>query len=187
MRLVVGLRGLLRFMFLEGLVEHDLTGAVPRVPAWSLVSLPKALAAEDAARIVASCDRSTRVGRRDFAVLMLLARMALRGCEVARMHLDDLDWLAGEVIVRGKREYDERLPLPVDVGEAIADYLQHARPRSADRHVVLAAVAPFGPLSSGEGSIGRIVRNASDRAGLPRVGVHRLRHTVGGAEGRRAA
>jgi len=178
MRLVVGLRGLLRFLFLEGLVERDLTGAVPRVAAWSLVSLPKALAAGDAARIVASCDRSTRVGRRDFAVLMLLARMGLRGCEVTRMHLDDIDWHAGEVIVRGKREHDERLPLPVDVGEAIADYLQHVRPRSADRHVFLAAVAPFGPLSGGEGSIGRIVRNASDRAGLPRVGVHRLRHTV---------
>jgi len=128
MRLVVGLRGLLRFLFLEGHLDRDLKAAVPRVPAWSLVSLPKALPAGDAARIVASCDRGTAVGRRDLAVLMVLSRMGLRGCEVARITLGDVDWRAGEVIIRGKRDHDERLPLPVDVGDAIVDYLRHGRP-----------------------------------------------------------
>ena len=179
MRLVSSLRGLLRFLLVEGLVGEDLTAAVPRLPAWSLVALPKALPAEHAARIVASCDRSTAAGCRDYAILMLLARMGLRGCEIARLLLEDLDWRAGEVIVRGKRQYYERLPLPVDVGEALVDYLRHGRPESADRHVFLTAVRPFVPLKQEEyGVVGRIVLRASERAGLGRVGVHRLRHTV---------
>jgi integrase/recombinase XerD len=178
MRLVTSLRGLLRFLLVEGLVAEDLTGAVPRLPAWSLVSLPKPLPAEQTARIVASCDRSTAAGRRDFAILMLLARMGLRGCEITRLRLEDLDWRAGEVIVRGKRDYHERLPLPVDVGEALIDYLTHARPATADRHVFVTALRPFVPLNEEYGIVGRIVRRASERAGLGPVGVHRLRHTV---------
>ena len=130
MRLVSSLRGLLRFLLVEGLVSEDLSAAVPRLPAWSLVRLPKALPAEHAARIVASCDRSTAAGCRDYAILMLLSRMGLRGCEISRLLLEDLDWRAGEVIVRGKRDYHERLPLPVDVGDALVDYLRHVRPRS---------------------------------------------------------
>ena len=128
MRLVSSLRGLLRFLLVEGLVGEDLIAAVPRLPAWSLVALPKALPAEHAARIVASCDRSTAAGCRDYAILMMLSRMGLRGCEISRLLLEDLDWRAGEVIVRGKRQYYERLPLPVDVGEALVDYLRHGRP-----------------------------------------------------------
>ena len=178
MRLVTSLRGLLRFLLLEGLVTEDLRGAVPRLPAWSLVSLPKALPAEQAARIVASCDRSTAAGRRDFAILILLSRMGLRGCEIARLRLEDVDWRAGEVIVRGKRHYHERLPLPVDVGDALVDYLTHARPATADRHLFVTALRPFVPLNEEYGIVGRIVRRASERAGLGPVGVHRLRHTV---------
>jgi len=105
--------------------------------------------------------------------------MGLRGCEIARLVLEDVDWRAGEVIVRGKRDAMERLPLPVDVGEALVDYLAHGRPAVADRHVFLTAIRPFGPLKQAEyGIVGRIVARASDRAGLGRVGVHRLRHTV---------
>ena len=179
MRLVSSLRGLLRFLLVEGLVGEDLTAAVPRLPAWSLVALPKALTAEHADRILASCDRSTAAGCRDYAILMLLARMGLRGCEIARLLLEDLDWRAGEVIVRGKRQYYERLPLPVDVGGALVDYLRHGRPESADRHVFLTVVRPFVALKQEEyGVVGRIVLRASERAGLGRVGVHRLRHTV---------
>jgi integrase/recombinase XerD len=174
MRLVTSLRGLLRFLLVEGLIGEDLTGAVPRLPAWSLASLPKPLPAEQAARIVASCDRSTAAGRRDFAILMLLSRMGLRGCEVARLRLEDVDWRAGEMIVRGKRDYHERLPLSVDVGEALVDYLQHARPAVVDRHVFVTAIRPFVPLNVEYG----IVARASERAGLGPVGVHRLRHTV---------
>ncbi len=179
MRLVTSLRGLLRFLLIDGLVAEDLRDAVPRLPRWSLVPLPKALPAEQAARIVASCDRTMSAGRRDFAILMLLSRMGLRGCEIARLRLEDLDWRAGEVIVRGKRDAHERLPLPVDVGEALVDYLTHGRPAVADRHVFLTAIRPFGPLKQEEyGIVGRIVARASERAGLGHVGVHRLRHTV---------
>jgi integrase/recombinase XerD len=179
MRLVSCLRGLLRFLLVDGLIDEDLGAAVPRLPAWSLVRLHKALPAEDAARIVASCDRSTAAGRRDYAILMMLSRMGLRGCEIARMLLEDLDWRAGEVIVRGKRQYYERLPLPVDVGEALVDYLRHGRPESAERHVFLTAIRPFSALKQEEyGVVGRIVARASERAGLGHVGVHRLRHTV---------
>jgi integrase/recombinase XerD len=178
MRLVTSLRGLLRFLLVEGLIAEDLTGAVPRLPAWSLVSLPKPLPAEQAARIVASCDRSTPAGRRDFAILMLLARMGLRGCEIARLQLEDVDWRAGEMIVRGKRDYHERLPLPVDVGEALVDYLTHARPATADRHLFVTVLRPFMPLNEEYGIVGRIVARAGERAGLGSVGVHRLRHTV---------
>jgi len=179
MRLVTSLRGLLRFLLVDGLIAEDLRAAVPRLPRWSLVSLPKALPAEQAARILGSCDRSTAAGRRDFAILMLLSRMGLRGCEIARLVLEDVDWRAGEVIVRGKRDAMERLPLPVDVGEALVDYLAHGRPAVADRHVFLTAIRPFGPLKQEEyGIVGRIVARASDRAGLGRGGVHRLRHTV---------
>jgi len=179
MRLVTGLRGLLRFLVVEGLVDADLTAAVPRLPGWSLVRLPKALPAEQAARIVSSCDRSTPAGCRDYAILMILSRMGLRACEVARLLLEDLDWRAGEVIVRGKRQYYERLPLPVDVGEALVHYLRYGRPESTDRHVFLTAVRPFVPLKQEEyGAVGRIVWRASERAGLGGIGVHRLRHTV---------
>jgi site-specific recombinase XerD len=180
MRLVSSLRGLLRFLLVDGLVDDDLIAAVPRLPAWSLVRLPKALPAEHAARIVASCDRSTPAGCRDYAILMMLSRIGLRGCEISRLLLEDLDWRAGEVIVRGKREYHERLPLPVDVGDALVDYLRHVRPRpaSGDRHVFLTAVRPHVPLNEESRIVGQIVLRASKRAGLGRVGVHRLRHTV---------
>jgi len=178
MRLVTSLRGVLRFLLVEGLVAEDLTGAVPRLPAWSVVRLPKALPAEHAALIVASCDRSTTAGLRDFAILMLLTRLGVRGCEIARLRLEDVDWRAGEVIVRGKRDYHERLPLPVDVGDALVDYLTHARPATADRHVFVTAIRPFVPLNEEYGIVGRIVLRASERAGLGPVGVHRLRHTV---------
>ena len=125
--------------------------------------MPNALQAEHAARIVASCDRSTPAGCRDYAILMLLARLGLRGCEIARLLLEDLDWRAGEVIVRGKRQYYERLPLPVAVGEALVDCLRHGRPESADRHVFLTAARPFVSLKQEEyGVVGRIVLRASE-------------------------
>jgi site-specific recombinase XerD len=176
--LVTSLRGLLRFLFLEGRISGDLAGAVPGVAAWRCASLPKALPAEHVARLLASCDRSTPVGRRDFAILAMLSRLGLRACEVARLQLADIDWRAGELIVRGKQDRHERLPLPADVGDAIADYLRHGRPARRDPHLFLKARAPFGPLTGGDGAIGMLVRAACERAGLEPVGVHRLRHTV---------
>ena len=113
--LVSTLRGLLRFLFLEGLLSADLTGAVPKVASWRCASLPKALPSEDVARLLASCDRMTAVGRRDFAILLMLSRLGLRACEVAKLRLADIDWRAGELIVRGKQDRHERLPLPTAV------------------------------------------------------------------------
>jgi integrase/recombinase XerD len=176
--LVTSLRGLLRFLFLEGLISGDLSGAVPGVASWRCGSLPKALPVEHVVRLLAGRDRSTPVGRRDFAILAMLSRLGLRACEVARLQLSDIDWRAGELIVRGKQDRHERLPLPVDVGDAIADYLCHGRPGRRGSHLFLKARAPFGPLTGGDGAIGMLVRAACERAGLEPVGVHRLRHTV---------
>lgn len=176
--LVSTLRGLLRFLFLEGLMPVDLTGAVPKVASWRCASLPRALPADHVARMLASCDRTTVVGRRDFAILLMLSRLGVRACEVAKLQLADIDWRAGEVIVRGKGDRPERLPLPADVGEALVEYLRHGRPASGDPHLFLTARAPFRPLTGGAGAIGMLVREACKRAGLEPVGVHSLRHTV---------
>ena len=176
--LVTSLRGLLRFLFLEGRTPTDLSGAVPRVAAWRCASLPKALPAELVARLLASCDRTTAVGRRDFAILTMLSRLGVRACEVAKLELSDIDWRAGELIVRGKQDRHERLPLPADVGEALVDYLRHGRPARSDPHVFLKARAPFGPLTGGAGAIGQLVRTAYERIGVPPAGAHALRHTV---------
>jgi integrase/recombinase XerD len=176
--LVSWLRGLLRFLFLEGLIGSDLTGAVPGVAQWRAGSLPRAVSAEHVNRVLASCDRRTAVGCRDFAILTVLSRLGLRACEVARLELGDIDWRAGEVLVRGKQDRLERLPLPRDVGDALVDYLRHGRPDRRDSHLFLRARAPFGPLTGGDGAIGMLVRTAFQRAGLAPVGAHRLRHTV---------
>ena len=172
------LRGLLRFLFVEGLTPTDLTDAVPKVASWRCASLPKALGAEHGARLLASCDRTTAVGRRDFAILLMLSRLGMRACEVAQLRLSDIDWRAGEMIVRGKGDRHERLPVPTDVGEALVDDLRHGRPPTVDRHVFLKARAPFRPLTGGGGAIGMLVRTAYLRAGLEPAGVHALRHTV---------
>jgi integrase/recombinase XerD len=176
--LTTSLRGLLRFLYLEGLTSSDLTAAVPSVANWRGASLPNALPAEHVRRLLASCDRTTAVGRRDFAVLTLLSRLGVRAGEVAALELRDVDWRAGEIVIRGKGDRHERLPLPTDVGEALVDYLRHGRPGREDRHLFLRARAPFGPLTGGDGAIGMLVRAACRRAGLAPVGAHRLRHTV---------
>ena len=178
MGLVSNLRGLLRFLFLEGLMPADLTAAVPKVASWRCASLPRALPAEHVARLLVSCDRTTAVGRRDFAILVMLSRLGVRACEVAKLRLADIDWRAGELIVRGKQNRDERLPFPADVGDALVDYLRHSRPAWKDPHVFLTARAPFRPLTGGAGAIGQVVRSACQRSGLDPVGVHRLRHAL---------
>jgi site-specific recombinase XerD len=139
-------------------------------------SLPRALETEQVAALLAGCDRSTVMGRRDFAILTLLARLGLRGHEVAALRLDDVDWRAGELVVRGKARRLERLPLPRDVGQPLADYLRHGRPRCMCRSLFLRARAPQEPLSAA--GVRSVVHHACDRAGLPRVGAHRLRHGV---------
>jgi integrase/recombinase XerD len=174
---VVALRALLRFLHLEGVVDRSLAGAVPSVAGWWLSGLPKRLERGEVDALLASCDRSTVIGRRDLAILTVLARLGLRAGEVAALSLQDIDWRAGELIVCGKGNRSERLPLPHDVGEAIVDYLRDGRPASAlDRAVFVRVRAPHHRLSSG--GVTFVVRAAALRAGLGLVHAHRLRHTA---------
>jgi site-specific recombinase XerD len=170
------LRSLLRFLHATGATTTPLGAAVPGVAGWRGARLPAALNATQVTAMLESCDRSGVTGRRDFAVLTLLARLGLRVAEVAGLELDDLDWRRGEVVIRGKGRGESRLPLPVDVGEALAGYLI-VRPRVACRHVFLRRRAPLVGIAGGS-ITSSIVRSACRRAGLPSVGAHRLRHTV---------
>jgi len=174
--LTSGLRSLLSFLHLGGWVPVGLAAAVPSVAGWRLASLPRALQAADAERLLASCDRTTAVGRRDFAMLTLLWRLGLRSCEVAGLSLDDIDWRASELTIRGKGAVSERLPLPDDVGRALVDHLHTGRAGGGCREVFLRARAPQRAITAA--GVRSVVHHACDRAGLARVGAHRLRHTV---------
>jgi site-specific recombinase XerD len=170
------LRSFLRFLFIKGFTGVSLVGAVPSVAAWRLASLPKALTSAQVAALLSGCDRRRPIGRRDYAILVVLSRLGLRAGETARLALEDVDWRAGDLLVRGKGSRVDRLPLPVDVGEAVAGWLERGRPRCADRSLFVRMRPPQRELSP-EG-ISMVVAHACDRAGLPRVGAHRLRHTA---------
>lgn len=171
--LVTALRSLLRFLFLEGFISCPLAQAVPTATGWADRSFPQPLSANEVAALLASCDRTTLVGSRDFAILTVLGRLGLRAGEVAALGLDDFDWRAGEIVVRGKGASQERLPLPVDVGEAIAAYLKQ-RPRVGCRALFLRVLAPIAAMTSN--AVQYVVRGACRRAGMPMAGAHRLRH-----------
>jgi integrase/recombinase XerD len=173
---VAGLRSLLRFCYLDGTIARPLAEAVPAVASRRLAGLPRALDRDAVARLLKSCDRRRASGRRDFAVLMLLVRLGLRSGEVTGLLLDDIDWRRGELLVRGKGGKQERLPLPVDVGDAVAGWLGRGRPRCAAREVFTRVRAPHGGL--GRGGVSAIVLAAGKRAGLVGVHAHRLRHTA---------
>jgi integrase len=173
---VTRLRSLLRFLHVEGEIRHDLTGAVPRVASWRLASLVKALDADSVARLQTSCDQRTSVGRRDLAVLTLLSRLGLRAGEVTALRLGDIDWRAGEILIRGKGGRQEQLPLPFDVGDALVGWLRDGRPRCGHQLVFTRVRAPHSGLSTT--GVTQLVRSACKRAGLPAVGAHRLRHTA---------
>lgn len=170
-------RSLLGFLHHEGKIERPLSQAVPSIGSWRGQSLPKGLEPGEVQKLLGSCDRATVTGRRDFAVLALLSRLGLRAGEVAGLGLADIDWRAGEIIVRGKGRRSERLPLPADVGEVIAAYLRGGRPPSVvSRAVFVAKAAPHQTL--GSPAISQIVAAASNRAGLGAIFAHRLRHTA---------
>jgi integrase/recombinase XerD len=173
---VAGLKAFLRFCFVEGRVTVDLSQAALPVTGRRRWSLPRGISAADAKALLGSCDRRTAIGRRDYALVVTLLRLGLRRSEVAGLRLEDIDWRAGEVVVRGKGAREDRLPLPADVGEAIAAYLQRGRPHGDRREVFLRARAPYGPIASG--TVASTVRRACRRAGIAEVGSHRLRHTV---------
>ena len=176
---VTALRSLLRFLFLAGHTRCQLASAVPTVAHWGAGSLPRALSPQTAAALLASCDDAALAGRRDRAILALLARLGLRAGEVAGLELDDMDWAAGEISVRGKGSRRERLPLPADVGEALVAYLCGGRPRTACRKVFLRLSAPVEGLTVP--AVTAVVYRACARAGVPKAGAHRLRHSAASA------
>jgi len=171
-----GLRSFLRFAYVEGLTALRLDSAVPTVPNWRAGALPRSIDPAAVQRLVGSCDRGTAVGRRDHAIILCLWRLGLRAGEVCAIRLDDIDWRAGEFVVHGKSARDEVLPLPVDVGESIAGYLRRGGADHESRALFLRAIAPLGPMNSV--GVRWVVYLACDRAGLERVGAHRLRHTT---------
>ena len=173
---VAGLKSFLRFCFVKGLVARDVSEAALAITGRRRSSLPRGISAADAKALLASCDRRSALGRRDYALLVILLRLGLRRSEVAGLCLDDIDWRAGELVVRGKGARQDRLPLPADVGEAIAAYLRRGRPEGDRREIFLRARAPYGPIAPG--TVASTVRRACRRAGIAEVGSHRLRHTV---------
>lgn len=175
--LVSGLRAFVRFGFLERLIETDLSQAALVVRGRRASLLPRGISRVEARALVDSCDRRRALGRRDYALIMLLLRLGLRRGEVAALTLDDFDWRAGHLVVHGKGGREDRLPLPSDVGAAIAAYLKRGRPAGDRRGVFLRARAPYLPIASG--TVASTVRRACRRAGIPEVGSHRLRHTAG--------
>jgi site-specific recombinase XerD len=174
--LAASLRSFLRFCHIEGLVDAPLAQAVPPVARRVRTGVPRGISADARCRLLASCDRESSRGRRDYAVLLLLTRLGLRAGEVARLGLDDVDWHLGEIVVHGKGNRVEKMPLPVDVGEAVAVYLSKGRPRAESRAVFLRAIAPWTALSAG--GVTWIVYDACRRAGVERVGAHCLRHSA---------
>ncbi len=177
--LTTALRSFLRYARYRGEVTLDLAAAVPIVANWSMPSIPRAIGADQVRQLLASIDRRTAIGRRDYAIVLLLARLGLRSGEVACLELDDIDWNAGQVSVRGKRDLRTALPLPRDVGAAIAAYLRHGRPRSTSRRVFLRSKAPIRGFLS-QCAIGSIIRHALQRADIqaPTMGAHQFRHAL---------
>lgn len=173
--LVTGLRSLLRFLHLTGHAPA-LAGSVPAVAGWRVSALPRALPPAHLNRLLASCDRTTPAGRHARAVLALLARLGLRVGEVVRLELGDFDWRRGEVVIRGKAHRRERLPLPADVGEAVAEYILGGAGVGAHGPLFVSADDPPRPLTVKRAR--DVVRDACRRAGIVPVTAHVLRHTA---------
>jgi site-specific recombinase XerD len=184
--MVTALRSLLRFLNVEGMIDRPLAQVVPSVAFWRLQGLPRGLDSDHVRALLESCDTDTANGRRDLAILLLLVRLGMRRGEVARLRLEDIDWRAGELLVRGKGSQVERLPLPADVGEALAAYLRDGRPPDPGTRAVFMRVrAPRAAITPP--GITQVVVSASKRAGLGEVTPHRLRHTAASELLRRGA
>jgi site-specific recombinase XerD len=177
--LTSALRSFLRYARYRGEVTLDLAAAVPPVANWSMTSIPRAIPADRVRKLLASISRRTALGRRDYAIVLLLARLGLRSSEVAFLELDDIDWNAGYVSVRGKGGQRAALPLPADVGAAIVAYLRYGRPHTTSRRVFLRARAPICGFL-GPSAVGSLVRHTLERAGIdaPTKGAHQFRHAL---------
>lgn len=177
--LVVATRSFLRYLHYTGLVEADLSLAVPKVARWRLSTLPKHLPTEQVRRVLRHCNRKTALGRRDHAILLLLARLGLRAGEIVKLRLEDIDWDNARITVCGKGGNWAQMPLPADAARAIAAYLRHGRPLCACRRLFIRGSAPLGGFRA-HNAIAKIVLNALARAGVAsdRKGAHLLRHSL---------
>jgi len=175
--MTTALRSFLNYARYCGEVDVDLGAAVPVVANWSMASIPRAIAPGQVRQLLASIDRHTALGRRDYAIVLLLARLGLRAGEVASLNLEDIDWKAGLLSVHGKSGHRNDLPLPADVGKAIAAYLKRDRPHSTSRCVFLRAQAPVSGFQGG-GAISSMVRHRLQRSNIdaPTFGAHQFRH-----------
>ena len=175
--MTTALRSFLRYARYLGKVTLDLAAAVPVVANWSMTSIPRAISGDQVCQLLASIDRRTAVGRRDYAILLLLARLGLRSGEVALLELDDIDWKTGRLYVRGQGARRLELPLPTEVGKALVAYLRRGRPLSNSRRVFLRAKAPIRGFQGASG-VGSIVRHSLQRADIdsPTTGAHQFRH-----------
>lgn len=176
---ITALRSFLRYARYRDLVGADLHASIPGVANWSMASIPKAISPQQVQMLLARCDRQSAIGCRDYAILLLLARLGLRGGEVAGLTLDDVNWEAGQLRIRGPSEREDYLPIPHEVGAALADYLCRARPSCQTRHVFVRAKAPRREFASSS-AITDLVQRTLERADLdpPLKGSHLLRHSL---------
>lgn len=177
--IVTALRSFFRYLRHRGAISKDLAGCVPTVPNWSFSTLPRFLAAHEVERMLADCDRKTSIGRRNHAILLLLARLGLRAGEVVGLNLDDIDWSMSQIMIRGKGGTSAPLPLAPDVGQALADYLSADRPHCGTRRVFIRYRAPFVGLGNSS-TISALVRRALIQSGVESAhkGAHVLRHSL---------
>ena len=174
------LRAFLRYLHHKGLNLLALAGCVPSIRRWKLASLPTYLSAGQVQKALDGCDRATAMGRRDHAILMMLAKLGMRASEVATLTLDDIDWRSGEMLLCAKGRRRARLPIPPDVGAAVVAYLRDGRPKSSCRRLFLRTIAPHAGFASGC-SITMIAKTALDRAGIrgyAHQGAHLFRHSL---------
>ncbi len=173
------LRSFFRYLRHRGDITTDLAACIPAIANWQFSSLPKFLQPQQVRQILHQCDRRTGRGRRDYAILLLLARLGLRACEIMRLTLDDIHWEAGEITIQGKGNQSARLPLPPDVGQAIAAYLKKDRPLCSTRHVFIRLKAPHRGFAHSD-VISALVAQALKKAGIhsPHTGAHLFRHTL---------
>ena len=179
-RMCRSLRMYLRYLATIGTCSPALVGAIPRIPRWRLATMPRYILNDDVERVIASCDPTTPRGLRDRAILLLLARLALRGGDVSNLHLHDIDWDKSLIKVAGKTRHAVALPLPQDVGDALLAYIERARPRVDTSKVFIRVIAPFEPFASSS-PIAIIVRDALKRAGVKNAnlrGAYLLRHSA---------
>ncbi|MBY3027347.1 site-specific integrase [Rhizobium leguminosarum] len=173
-------RAFLRYLHLKGFISMPLAGCVPSIRRWRLAGLPTFLPPEKVQKVLDACDRTTAMGRRDYAVLMILAKLGLRASEVSNLNLDDIDWQSGTILVHGKGRRQATMPLRHDVGTALVAYIRHGRPASACRRLFLRTLAPHVGFTSGS-AITWIAKQALEQAdieGYAHHGAHLFRHSL---------